>query len=103
MPLNCENCENTHFCLTLSWKEDIDARVIDVYHKISYGKEYCSKIEGSKWNEILKLRESGLKDSEIIEKISKEKIAEMVRYVKEKGIELPETIKEQCRKEGYEV
>lgn len=61
------------FCLTLSWKEDIDARVIDVYHKISYGKEYCSKIEGSKWNEILKLRESGLKDSEIIEKSARRK------------------------------
>lgn len=103
MPLNCENCENAHFCSRLSFQKNIDPSVIDVYPKISYGKDYCSKINGSKWNKILKLRESGLKDSEIIEKISNEKLAEMVRYVKENGIELPESIKEQCRKAGFEV
>ncbi len=103
MNTDCENCENTHFCSRLSWQGDIDASVVDVYPKISYGKEYCSKIDGTKWSEILKLRESGLKDSEIIDKIVNEKLAEMVRYVKENGIELPESIKEQCRKAGYEV
>lgn len=41
MNMDCENCENAHFCLTLSWKEDIDVRVIDVYPKIIYGKDYC--------------------------------------------------------------
>ena len=40
---------------------------------------------------------------QFIAKISNEKLAEMVRYVKENGIELPESIKEQCRKAGYEV
>lgn len=103
MPLDCENCENAHFCSTLSWQGDICASVIYVYPKIRYGKEYCSKIDGSKWSEILKLRESGLKDSEIIDKIVNEKLEKMVRYVKENGIELPESIKEQCRKAGYEV
>lgn len=103
MTLNCENCENAHFCSRLSFQKDIDSSVIDVYPKISYGKDYCSKINGSKWNKILKLRESGLKDSEIIEKISNEKLAEMVQYVKENGIELQESIKEQCHKAGFEV
>lgn len=103
MNMDCGNCENSHFCLSLSWQKDIDARVIDVYPKISYGKEYCSKIDGSKWSEILKLRESGLKDSEIIEKISNEKLAKMIQYIKANGIELPEAIKEQCRKAGFEV
>ena len=77
--------------------------MFDKHSHVLYSRDYCYKIDGSKWNEILKLRESGLKDSEIIEKISNEKLAEMVRYVKENGIELPESIKEQCRKAGYEV
>lgn len=77
--------------------------MFDKHSHVLYNRDYCYKIDGSKWNEILKLRESGLKDSEIIEKISNEKLAEMVRYVKENGIELPESIKEQCRKAGYEV
>ena len=77
--------------------------MFDKHSHVLYSRDYCCKINGSKWNDILKLRESGLKDSEIIEKISNEKLAEMVRYVKENGIELPESIKEQCRKAGYEV
>lgn len=103
MPLDCGTCENAHFCSRLSWEKDIDASVIDVYPKTIYGKDYCSKIDGSKWNEILKLRESGLKDYEIIEKISNEKLAKMIQYIKSNGIELPESIKEQCRKAGFEV
>lgn len=103
MLLDCGNCENSHFCLSLSLEKYIDASEIDVYPKIIYGKEYCSKIDGSKWSEILKLRESGLKDYEIIEKISNEKLAKMIQYVKANGIELPESIKEQCRKAGFEV
>lgn len=39
----------------------------------------------------------------IIDKIVNEKLAEMVQYVKENGIVLPKSIKEQCRKAGYEV
>lgn len=77
--------------------------MFDKHSHVSYNRDYCCKINGSKWNEILKLRESGLKDYEIIEKISNEKLEEMIRYVKENGIELPESIKEQCHKAGYEV
>nr|DAX77643.1 MAG TPA: hypothetical protein [Bacteriophage sp.] len=77
--------------------------MFDKHSHVLYSRDYCCKINGSKWNDILKLREAGLKDSEIIEKISNEKLAEMVRYVKENGIELPESIKEQCRKAGFEV
>ena len=77
--------------------------MFDKHSHVLYSRDYCCKINGSKWNDILKLRESGLKDYEIIEKISNEKLDEMIRYVKENGIELPESIKEQCRKAGYEV
>ena len=77
--------------------------MFDKHSHVLYNRDYSCKINGSKWNDILKLRESGLKDSEIIEKISNDKLEEMIRYVKENGIELPEPIKEQCRKAGYEV
>ena len=100
---NCKKCENVHICLAISLQPLVRANVIELYPPVRIGKDYCSKIEGSKWSEILKLRESGLKDSEIIEKISNEKLAEMIQYVKANGIELPESIKEQCHKAGFEV
>lgn len=99
----CDICENAHLCSRLSGIAFDCTNMFDKHSHVLYDRDYCCKINGSKWNEILKLRESGLKDFEIIEKISNEKLAEMVRYVKENGIELPESIKEQCRKAGYEV
>ena len=99
----CDCCQNAHFCSMLSGTAFDCTNMFDKHSHVLYSRDYCCKINGSKWNDILKLRESGLKDSEIIEKISNEKLVEMVRYVKENGIELPESIKEQCRKAGFEV
>ena len=99
----CDCCQNVHFCSRLYGTAFDCTNMFDKHSHVLYSRDYCCKINGSKWNDILKLREAGLKDSEIIEKISNEKLAEMVRYVKENGIELPESIKEQCRKAGVEV
>lgn len=99
----CDFCENAHFCSVLSGGRLDCATMLDTKQHICYAHDYCSKMDNTKWSEILKLRESGLKDSEIIDKIVNKKLAEMVQYVKENGLELPESIKEQCRKAGYEV
>lgn len=99
----CDCCENRHFCSSLSGTAFDCTNMLDQHSHVLYNRDYCYKTDGSKWSEILKLRESGLKDYEIIEKISNEKLAEMIQYVKTKGIELPEAIKEQCRKAGFEV
>lgn len=99
----CDCCQNAHICSILSGTAFDCTNMFDKHSHVLYNRDYCYKIDGSKWNEILKLRESGLKDYEIIEKISNEKLEEMIRYVKENGIELPESIKEQCRKAGFEV
>lgn len=99
----CDCCENRHFCSRLAGISLDCTSMQDRHFHFCYDRTYCSKIDGSKWIEILKLRESGLKDSEIIEKISNEKLAKMIQYIKANGIELPESIKEQCRKAGFEV
>lgn len=99
----CDICENAKICEKLCGVAFDCTTMNDSKSHVVYKKDYCTKIDGTNADEILRRRSNGLTDEEIVKLIEKEKLQKIIEIAEKTGIEIQDYVTNMCKKLWIEV